>query len=66
MLRRKGYVSEHVSIFLNRTQRCVYLASDAGRICRCVSFRFFFVDSAWFIFVATAARTSSSRTARHA
>jgi DNA-directed RNA polymerase III subunit RPC2 len=34
LLRRRGFMGEHISIFHNRNQRCVYLASDAGRVCR--------------------------------
>lgn len=33
-LRRAGRVSTFVSIFYNRTQRCVFIASDSGRVCR--------------------------------
>ncbi|GMN61268.1 hypothetical protein TIFTF001_030350 [Ficus carica] len=34
MLRRAGKVGEFVSVFVNEKQRCVYLASDGGRVCR--------------------------------
>lgn len=33
-LRRAGKVGEFVSIFVNDPQRCVYVASDGGRVCR--------------------------------
>ncbi|KAM7262515.1 hypothetical protein ACFE04_000198 [Oxalis oulophora] len=33
-LRRAGRIGEFVSIFVNEKQRCVYLASDGGRVCR--------------------------------
>lgn len=33
-MRRAGYISEFVSIFPNHTHRCVYIASDGGRVCR--------------------------------
>ncbi|XP_060675670.1 DNA-directed RNA polymerase III subunit 2 isoform X2 [Ziziphus jujuba] len=34
MLRRAGKIGEFVSVFLNEKQRCVYIASDGGRVCR--------------------------------
>ncbi|ESO92257.1 hypothetical protein LOTGIDRAFT_233244 [Lottia gigantea] len=34
MMRRAGYISEFVSIFPNHGHRCVYIASDGGRVCR--------------------------------
>nr|KAG5700244.1 hypothetical protein BaRGS_007617 [Batillaria attramentaria] len=34
MMRRAGHISEFVSIFPNHTHRCVYIASDGGRVCR--------------------------------
>lgn len=33
-LRRAGKVGEFVSIYVNEKQRCVYIASDGGRVCR--------------------------------
>ncbi|XP_062500970.1 DNA-directed RNA polymerase III subunit RPC2-like isoform X2 [Corticium candelabrum] len=33
-MRRAGFISEFVSVSLNRTHRCVNLASDGGRVCR--------------------------------
>ncbi|XP_039049458.1 DNA-directed RNA polymerase III subunit 2 [Hibiscus syriacus] len=33
-LRRAGKVGEFVSVFVNEKQRCVYIASDGGRVCR--------------------------------
>ncbi|XP_073024708.1 DNA-directed RNA polymerase III subunit 2 isoform X1 [Primulina eburnea] len=33
-LRRAGIIGEFVSIFVNEKQRCVYIASDGGRVCR--------------------------------
>ncbi|KAI5664174.1 hypothetical protein M9H77_23497 [Catharanthus roseus] len=33
-LRRAGKIGEFVSIYVNETQRCVYIASDGGRVCR--------------------------------
>ncbi|RWR74823.1 DNA-directed RNA polymerase III subunit 2 isoform X2 [Cinnamomum micranthum f. kanehirae] len=33
-LRRAGKIGEFVSVFVNEKQRCVYLASDGGRVCR--------------------------------
>ncbi|KAK2995065.1 hypothetical protein RJ640_028235, partial [Escallonia rubra] len=33
-LRRAGKIGEFVSIFVNEKQRCVYIASDSGRVCR--------------------------------
>ncbi|XP_072044988.1 DNA-directed RNA polymerase III subunit RPC2-like [Amphiura filiformis] len=34
LMRRAGYISEFVSVCLNVTQQCVYIASDGGRVCR--------------------------------
>jgi len=34
IMRRAGYVNEFVSIYANDSQRCVYIASDGGRMCR--------------------------------
>ncbi|CAK9133675.1 unnamed protein product [Ilex paraguariensis] len=33
-LRRAGKIGEFVSIFANEKHRCVYIASDGGRVCR--------------------------------
>ncbi|KAL8153604.1 hypothetical protein V2J09_011364 [Rumex salicifolius] len=33
-LRRAGKIGEFVSVFVNEKQRCVYVASDGGRVCR--------------------------------
>eukprot|EP00262_Sarcandra_glabra_P018172 TRINITY_DN6450_c0_g1_i1.p1 TRINITY_DN6450_c0_g1~~TRINITY_DN6450_c0_g1_i1.p1 ORF type:complete len:889 (+),score=133.16 TRINITY_DN6450_c0_g1_i1:248-2668(+) len=33
-LRRMGKIGEFVSIYVNEKQRCVYVASDGGRVCR--------------------------------
>ncbi|GFQ07093.1 DNA-directed RNA polymerase iii subunit rpc2 [Phtheirospermum japonicum] len=33
-LRRAGKIGEFISIFVNEKQRCVYIASDGGRVCR--------------------------------
>ena len=33
-LRRAGAVGEFVSIYLDRSQRAVHIASDGGRLCR--------------------------------
>ncbi|XP_024537767.1 DNA-directed RNA polymerase III subunit 2 isoform X1 [Selaginella moellendorffii] len=33
-LRRAGKIGEFVSIFVNEKQRCIYIASDGGRVCR--------------------------------
>ncbi|KAH9752412.1 DNA-directed RNA polymerase III subunit 2 [Citrus sinensis] len=33
-LRRAGKIGEFVSVFVNEKQRCVYIASDGGRVCR--------------------------------
>ncbi|RDX90000.1 DNA-directed RNA polymerase III subunit 2, partial [Mucuna pruriens] len=33
-LRRAGKVGEFLSVYVNETQHCVYLASDGGRVCR--------------------------------
>ncbi|PIA61730.1 hypothetical protein AQUCO_00200015v1 [Aquilegia coerulea] len=33
-LRRAGKIREFVSVFVNEKQRCVYIASDGGRVCR--------------------------------
>jgi len=33
-LRRAGQISEFVSVYQNHAQRCVYIASDGGRVCR--------------------------------
>ncbi|KAK4855821.1 hypothetical protein QYF36_011267 [Acer negundo] len=33
-LRRAGKIGEFVSIFAHEKQRCVYIASDGGRVCR--------------------------------
>lgn len=34
MLRRRGRISEFVSIYVNHQQQAVHIASDGGRICR--------------------------------
>lgn len=34
ILRRSGYLSEFVSLHTSHVQRCVYVASDGGRMCR--------------------------------
>uniref|UniRef100_A0ABI7ZWV4 DNA-directed RNA polymerase n=1 Tax=Felis catus TaxID=9685 RepID=A0ABI7ZWV4_FELCA len=34
LMRRAGYVNEFVSISTNLTDRCVYISSDGGRLCR--------------------------------
>ena len=34
LLRRAGKISPFVSIYLSKGQRCVYIASDAGRVSR--------------------------------
>ncbi|XP_052807521.1 DNA-directed RNA polymerase III subunit RPC2-like [Mya arenaria] len=34
LMRRAGYINEFVSICPNHTHRCVYISSDAGRVCR--------------------------------
>lgn len=34
MMRRAGYINEFVSICPNHSHRCVYISSDAGRVCR--------------------------------
>ncbi|TYI53442.1 hypothetical protein E1A91_D11G004500v1 [Gossypium mustelinum] len=33
-LRRAGKIGEFVSVFVNEKQRCVYISSDGGRVCR--------------------------------
>jgi DNA-directed RNA polymerase III subunit RPC2 len=33
-LRRMGRIGEFVSVYLNHTQKAVYIASDGGRVCR--------------------------------
>ncbi|KAL4563722.1 hypothetical protein LXL04_027767 [Taraxacum kok-saghyz] len=33
-LRRAGKISDFVSVHVNEKQRCVYIASDGGRVCR--------------------------------
>lgn len=33
-LRRAGYMSEFVSIYINKAQKAVHISSDGGRICR--------------------------------
>ncbi|KAF9596989.1 hypothetical protein IFM89_014703 [Coptis chinensis] len=33
-LRRAGRIGDFVSVFVNEKQRCVYIASDGGRVCR--------------------------------
>lgn len=33
-LRRAGYINAFVSIFPNHSHKCVYIASDGGRVCR--------------------------------
>ncbi|XP_010242622.1 PREDICTED: DNA-directed RNA polymerase III subunit 2 isoform X2 [Nelumbo nucifera] len=33
-LRRSGKIGEFVSVYVNERQRCVYIASDGGRVCR--------------------------------
>ncbi|MCL7031545.1 hypothetical protein MKW94_028681 [Papaver nudicaule] len=33
-LRRAGKIGEFVSVYVNEKQRCVYIASDGGRVCR--------------------------------
>ncbi|XP_054716873.1 DNA-directed RNA polymerase III subunit RPC2-like [Uloborus diversus] len=34
LLRRKGKIHPFISIFPNHTQRCIYIATDGGRLCR--------------------------------
>ncbi|XP_052245224.1 DNA-directed RNA polymerase III subunit RPC2-like [Dreissena polymorpha] len=34
LMRRAGYINEFVSICPNMSHRCVYISSDAGRVCR--------------------------------
>ncbi|XP_045196931.1 DNA-directed RNA polymerase III subunit RPC2-like isoform X2 [Mercenaria mercenaria] len=34
LMRRAGYINEFVSICPNHSHRCVYISSDAGRVCR--------------------------------
>ncbi|KAL6091205.1 hypothetical protein STEG23_023465, partial [Scotinomys teguina] len=34
LMRRAGYINEFVSISTNLTDRCVYISSDGGRLCR--------------------------------
>ncbi|XP_068170003.1 DNA-directed RNA polymerase III subunit RPC2 isoform X3 [Antennarius striatus] len=34
LMRRAGFINEFVSISTNRTDRCVYISSDGGRLCR--------------------------------
>ena len=33
-MRRAGRIGEFVSVYLNKMQKAVYLASDGGRVCR--------------------------------
>ncbi|XP_023756456.1 DNA-directed RNA polymerase III subunit 2-like [Lactuca sativa] len=33
-LRRTGKIADFVSVYVNEKQRCVYIASDGGRVCR--------------------------------
>ncbi|KAK9164269.1 hypothetical protein Syun_005171 [Stephania yunnanensis] len=33
-LRRAGIIGEFVSVFVNEKQKCIYIASDGGRVCR--------------------------------
>ncbi|CAH1448175.1 unnamed protein product [Lactuca virosa] len=33
-LRRAGKIADFVSVYVNEKQRCVYIASDGGRVCR--------------------------------
>lgn len=34
LMRRAGFINEFVSISTNLTDRCVYISSDGGRLCR--------------------------------
>ncbi|KAB0804699.1 hypothetical protein PPYR_01669 [Photinus pyralis] len=34
MWRRAGKISQYVSVYLNKSQRCIYISSDGGRLCR--------------------------------
>lgn len=34
LMRRAGFINEFVSISTNTTDRCVYISSDGGRLCR--------------------------------
>lgn len=34
LMRRAGFINEFVSISTNVTDRCVYISSDGGRLCR--------------------------------
>ncbi|GAB1598909.1 DNA-directed RNA polymerase III subunit RPC2-like [Argonauta hians] len=34
LMRRAGYISEFVSVYANHKHRCVYIATDGGRLCR--------------------------------
>lgn len=35
LMRRAGFINEFVSISTNLSDRCVYISSDGGRLCRC-------------------------------
>lgn len=37
LMRRAGFINEFVSISTNLTDRCVYISSDGGRLCRYTS-----------------------------
>lgn len=37
LMRRAGFINEFVSISTNLTDRCVYISSDGGRLCRLAS-----------------------------
>lgn len=42
LMRRAGFINEFVSISTNLTDRCVYISSDGGRLCRYQENFFFF------------------------
>lgn len=48
-MRRRGLVNGFVSIYTAYTQRCVYICSDGGRLCRyiivCTAIMFYLNDS---------------------
>lgn len=37
LMRRAGFINEFVSISTNVTDRCVYVSSDGGRLCRYIA-----------------------------
>lgn len=47
LMRRAGFINEFVSISTNTTDRCVYISSDGGRLCRSAASHTQAVNRSW-------------------